>query len=349
MQKRPTVSSLMLKELLRIAEQQGVDGARLTQEFSLHPTLISDIEARVPLTTISLMHERVAELLDDPMFGLYKGLSSTPFSLGPIMNIIVNSPDVKTALELSTRYIRLFSEEFDFEIVYEGELFGLKYQPNPLERVSYHQVYAAMGHTVSLLRWLYGAGFNISRITFCSGPHGDVADYQRVLGVRPVFNADANVLYMPVELLDNELPWSGGDLSPVLADVDKQLDHIFRNDEIAERVRQIIRAKAFVHNLSIGDVAKELHMSQRTLQRRLKEHQVSYRELLDEVKKDTAFALLSSYKYRNKSLNEVAFMLGYSDLSKFYKDFKRWSGVSPGKYREANASIHAPGDNSPKN
>ena len=337
MQKRPSVSCFVLKELLRIAKHRGVDTEQLLGEFSLHAGLLADIDARVPLETISLMHERVAGLLDDPMFGLYKGLNSSLFSLGPIMNIIMNSPNLKTALELSIRYIKLFSEEFDFEIIYEGELFGLVFKPNPIEQVSYHQVYSAMGHTISLMRWLYGADFNVPRITFTTPPKGKISDYIRVIGATPVFNAPANVLYGPQQLLNKELPWNG-DLAAVLEDVDKEYNQAFKSDTIEERVSKIIRSKVFIHTLGIAMVAKELRMSPRTLQRRLMEDGVNYRKLVDDVKKEAAFTLLTSYKYHNKSLTEIAFMLGYCDISKFYKHFKRWSGMSPGKFREQNSN-----------
>jgi AraC-like DNA-binding protein len=80
------------------------------------------------------------------------------------------------------------------------------------------------------------------------------------------------------------------------------------------------------------DIAARLHMSKRTLQRRLEESGLSFQELVDRVRAEKARALVRD---GHLTMADVAFRLGFSDVSSFSRSFRRWTGVSPGRYRLA--------------
>jgi AraC-like DNA-binding protein len=80
-------------------------------------------------------------------------------------------------------------------------------------------------------------------------------------------------------------------------------------------------------------VARRLAISTRTLERRLNEHGVVYRQLVDDTRRVFAVDYL---KDRDQSLIEIAFLLGYSEVSAFHRAFRRWTGSTPAKYREEN-------------
>jgi AraC-like DNA-binding protein len=71
-------------------------------------------------------------------------------------------------------------------------------------------------------------------------------------------------------------------------------------------------------------------MSPRTLQRRLRAEGTGYKELLDETRRELAAQYIRSSRY---SINEITFLLGFSDVSNFSRAFKRWEGVSPSSFR----------------
>ncbi len=77
-------------------------------------------------------------------------------------------------------------------------------------------------------------------------------------------------------------------------------------------------------------VAARLHVSSRTLQRRLSEHGTSYQELLDDVRVRLARAYLKDARL---GVAEVAYLLGYSELRAFDRAFRRWTGLSPREFR----------------
>jgi AraC-like DNA-binding protein len=77
-------------------------------------------------------------------------------------------------------------------------------------------------------------------------------------------------------------------------------------------------------------MAKALHMSRRTLQRKLAETEQSYQKLVDDTRHDLALRYLEDPQ---KSVTEVTFLLGFSGQSAFSRAFRRWTGISPTEYR----------------
>ncbi|MCF8146858.1 MAG: helix-turn-helix transcriptional regulator [Deltaproteobacteria bacterium] len=79
-------------------------------------------------------------------------------------------------------------------------------------------------------------------------------------------------------------------------------------------------------------ISKELHLSSRTVYRKLREENVSYKTLLNETRKQLAQAYLEETKF---SINEISYLLGFSETSAFHRAFKRWFGVNPSQYRRS--------------
>jgi AraC-like DNA-binding protein len=90
-----------------------------------------------------------------------------------------------------------------------------------------------------------------------------------------------------------------------------------------------------VEQLSSGhatqeSIAKALNLSPRTLQRKLKEEGTTYKQLLDTTRRELAAQYV---KESHLSVNEITFLLGFSEPANFSRAFKRWTGVSPSQYR----------------
>lgn len=82
----------------------------------------------------------------------------------------------------------------------------------------------------------------------------------------------------------------------------------------------------------IGSVARALGTSARTLQRRLCEQELTFNEIVDEVRASMSKELLAN---ADLALGEIALLLGYSQMSPFVRAFKRWTGTTPGEYRQS--------------
>ncbi len=98
------------------------------------------------------------------------------------------------------------------------------------------------------------------------------------------------------------------------------------------RVRAEIMEQLPNGNLSDESVAEALHMTSRTLHRRLKEHDTSFRDVLGEVRRELAEQYIAD---PTLTLTEITFLLGFAEASSFSRAFRRWTGQSPSAAREA--------------
>lgn len=100
----------------------------------------------------------------------------------------------------------------------------------------------------------------------------------------------------------------------------------FVTDPLQHALRDQLAAAIEADALSIGQVAAQIGVSARTLQRRLAAEQVSFQELLDGYRQEQAMELLREGRL---SMGEVAYRLGYAEQSAFTRAFRRWTGLAP--------------------
>jgi AraC-like DNA-binding protein len=152
----------------------------------------------------------------------------------------------------------------------------------------------------------------------------------RVLGREPWFGAAATEVVIASSVLDAKLRTADAVLFRVL---DRRLAEKIRavtpDSGIADRARKAIADYLHHEELSIDVVAKVLGTSERTLQRRLGEEGTSFRDLVDEVRRARAMALLEE----GASFAELSFVLGYGEKTAFYRAFRRWTGTTPENWR----------------
>ena len=101
------------------------------------------------------------------------------------------------------------------------------------------------------------------------------------------------------------------------------------------RYKRVIHELLSSGNLTIEHTARKVGIPLRTLQRRLHYNGLTYSELVDEVRRESACRLL---KADRMSVAEIAVALGFSDPSNFSRAFHRWLGVSPSKYRNKHSA-----------
>jgi len=127
-------------------------------------------------------------------------------------------------------------------------------------------------------------------------------------------------------------------LRQLLEDQARQaLDRMPNREGIARDAARVIATRVARGPVTIGEVARELALSARTLQRRLTDDGVSFQHLVDDARKDTAGRLL---RESTLAISEVAYLLGYSEPAPFHRAFKRWHGVTPDVFRRKTLVTH---------
>jgi AraC-like DNA-binding protein len=158
------------------------------------------------------------------------------------------------------------------------------------------------------------------------------AEHQRIFECPVRFGAVRSAMRLGRAAWDTASSRADPDLFGVLADHARILGEKVPSEPRPMReVRQAIVEQLKGGNPSLEGVARQLAMSPRTLQRRLREHGLRYADLLDSTRAGAAMTYLTD---RQLSVAEIAYLLGFAEQSSFNHAFKRWTGQAPNEYRK---------------
>jgi AraC-like DNA-binding protein len=196
----------------------------------------------------------------------------------------------------------------------------------------------AMAILYDMCRKNFGRAFNARGVAFRRAAPADSGPYEAFFGCPVEFGADANRLLIGVAEADHALPTGNRDVAALHDRVlVEQLARLDKKDVMA-RFRASVLERMTSGDLSEENLARDLHMSRRSLQRRLAEAEATYQSLVEETRREMALRYLAD---PDKSATDIAFLLGYSQQSAFTRAFRRWTGKSPSAYRSSKAPAAA--------
>lgn len=184
-----------------------------------------------------------------------------------------------------------------------------------------------------------GTGYPLkARLVEFTHSFGQVETLEEYFGCPIQFSAERNRMTLQREDLDRPFISYNAELLKILTPVlDQTLEEERRSHSIPEIVKWILKRNLIGERLDIQDVARELAMSERTLQRRLTDEKTSFKELLKKARHEQAIQYLADSAI---DIKEVAFLVGYKDQSSFYRAFRSWEGETPLKWRAEHALIN---------
>jgi AraC-like DNA-binding protein len=150
------------------------------------------------------------------------------------------------------------------------------------------------------------------------------------------FNQPKNELWLPASWLELPISTANEVASEVCAQQCELItSHLSNQGDMVDRVRRTLLSHSMISILRLEEMAEELHLSPRTLRKRLYDSGTSYKEIVNEIRVQTAMEYLSG---SNLSVQEVAYLIGYEHSPNFFRAFKKSVGVTPEQYRLQTAS-----------
>jgi AraC-like DNA-binding protein len=327
-----TISSWALL-VARALEADGHESQSIFHSAGLDPAKLKDPDARFPIDGMTRLWRLAAQVTGDPYFGLKTAGFWHPTTLNALGYSWMASDSLRDALVRMARYGRIVTTVADMGLEEFDDHFAFNLRSSlPLPEVPAEAVDAALATLVRMCRMSYGDDFNPLRITTHRPAFDDPSRYQEYFRAPVEFSAGENVVYFSKDSLEAHLPTA----NPRLARINDQVitDYLaqFDKSSTATRVRAKLIDLLSAGNVTQQDVADSLHMSLRTLQRKLNDEKTSYKDLLDETRRELANQYLrESYL----SVSEVTYLLGFSEPSNFARAFKRWTGHTPSQFRTA--------------
>ena len=330
------VSVSVLSQMFSYLTSLDVDIDAFLNSLGINPESVRSPDSYIPIETYLLIQDEAAEYVDDPYLGLHMGEFAEAGSWSILGYMMMNCKTLGEAFEKSARYHRIIGNliEGNAHLRFNKVKVTLVTPPHA-PHMSRHCYESTISSTVRMMRTLTGKDINPLEVTFIYPEPDSRSEYERVFQC-PVlfgqkdnsFTIDLNVIFTPVKYANPDmLQYFENYAQEFLASVERQ-------NEYARTVTKIILSKLDDEALSIKKVAKEMSVSVRTLQNRLKDEGVVFSELLTDTRKKLA----KKYLTEDYSVEQITYLLGFSEPSVFRKAFKKWSGVTPRQYREGTYS-----------
>lgn len=319
---------------------QGLDVAAIRDVLGLTPEQLNDPSQRVPSSRLAVALELASRLSADPNLPIHASQLIRPAHLGTLGYALVSSPSVTDALSLFERMQRLLCNEMRTDLSLGEQSIQMDSEwlsPMPRDTLLWTFVISAR---LSFCRWVMGRELVPLSIDMpCPAPaHPQaMAGLLAHLGCAVRFDAERLREVFPMDWLTLRNPNSDPALHRMMASMTDQLwsTHQEAADEITVHLRQLItlslnRGQAPSIEALLPEMARAGCTSVRQLQRRLAEQALSFKELVEQVRREQ---VLNDLRHTDLPLTVVAERAAYAEPASFHRAVKRWTGTTPLAFR----------------
>jgi AraC-like DNA-binding protein len=326
-----TTAAVWVKGIAEMLAAEGLDVPALLATAGIDPAALDAPGARLSTEKISRLWELAVERSGNPAISLAQHQVARPASFDVVGYAMMSCANLRAAFERLIRYLLILSDALTMTMREESAGYRVTFvlfggdRPVPRQRIEFIFI-----TVIGFCRWFSGRDVNALAVELPYPTPVDLAPYRTAFRCPVSFDASAASLLFASADLTASLPTA----NPVLAELHERfageyLRH-FDHAQTSYRVREVI-----VRRLPDGEprrdqVASELCISERTLQRRLEEEATSFIQLLDDTRRELAEQYLGRL---HLSLAQAAYLLGFADQSSFFRACRRWFDLSPGEYR----------------
>lgn len=326
-----TMSCNYLRGITEYLMQRQLNADAFLAEFGLNADMLEDSAKRIPVGDYQAMLVRAGELADDPNAGLHIGECIKPGQYGVLGYSVMSCKTAQEAFDRHMRYENLVSDRSVSTYHIEGEQVRLSWYTKGLP-INRYMAEENIASWITFARWITGQGLSPSLIKFRHPQPDDLSEYQRIFACELAFEQEMVEVIFPLSYMD--MPIIQHD--PVMREMmdayaDRLLEQLSQCDGFISGIRKLMIADMATGSISLDGIAGAMHLTPRTLQRRLSEQGESFKGLLDKVRKELALTYIAQPFI---DLAELAYLLGFSDQTAFQRAFKKWTGSTPGKYRK---------------
>jgi AraC-like DNA-binding protein len=329
-----TLSSVVLL-ITKALDAEGIDSRQVLIRAGLNPAHLNDSNARYSFPAVTHLWKTAAQMTGDPCFGFKAASFWHPTTLHALGYTWLASDTLGDALQRAARYIRIANTALT--AVFEETEIGYRFTTNldkdwrgvaPADEA----IDATIALILDMCRSCYGAELNpilieVTRpeVTKC------VKQYQKLCNSTIHYSSKINAIYFSKTDVTQRLPTANAELArtneKIIVDYLARLDKNNITTRVKAKLLELLPSGHFTEE----DIIQSLHLSQRTLQRKLKDEGTTFKEVLDETRKELAKEYVND---SSLSFSEITYLLGFSEQSNFTRAFRRWHNQSPSGYRE---------------
>ena len=334
--KSSTVSITLTRSMMRYAVSRGASLEELCAAAGIETAILNRPDERISGAQSLKAWNAAVKATGDMDFGLHLGELSQPTRLGLVGFAMISAADLGGALERLVRYTNLLTDGVRGTITREGALARFDLEPSRGVAKFLHEnprqhVECTLSAFLSLAAALTGRPLPVTEVWFRHPEPESIREHLRIFGAPVRFGRQSN----RVTLRAAALGWPLADSNPdLLATFDARAMGALRKlDQTAtwsERVELAIMENLRGTVPGLEQIAREMGVSGRILQRRLLDEKCGFRQLLDRARHELALLYL---RRDEVPVAEISYLLGFAEPSAFHRSFKRWTGSTPGIVR----------------
>jgi AraC-like DNA-binding protein len=280
--------------------------------------------------------ELALELSGDPALGLHMAEIADATTYSHVAHLIAYATTMRQGIQSYVRYHRLLTDRTAYRLLEHGPTSTLVFEVTPGTRLC--QRFHAELTLAGLFRMVqfFGSGDAIAGVAFEHRRPDHAAEYARVFRGLERFEQSESGVTFGSELLDRPQVRADTELHAAIEEHAKQrVSRLLGQTPYRERVLQYLLDRATIEGrYAMSAAARNIGVSVRTLRRRLQEEGASYANLANEALVHRAERLVAD---QDRTIDEAAYVLGFSQRSAFHRAFKRWTGMTPTEYRKRRA------------
>jgi AraC-like DNA-binding protein len=313
-----------------LLRELGQDPAEVFREAGVDIGLLEDPENCIGFRALGRLLARCALRCSCDHFGLLVGEHRGLDALGLVGMLVQHSPNVGGALRNLVLHLHLHDRGAVPIATVEGDraLFGYAvYQPGIEGTSQIHDAAMAIGHNI--LKSLCGPAWEPTEVVFSHSRPANLEPYRRIFRAPLRFDSERSALVFSATWLEQPITHADPELRRLLEERIAELESMGPGD-VVDQVRRVLRNLMLGGRGSLEQVASVFAVHRRTLNRRMRAHGLTFKELVEEVRYDIARQLLAE---THLAVVEVAAVLEYADAASFTRAFRRWSGTTPAAWR----------------
>lgn len=327
-----TSLSAWILAIFQALEAKGVDAGQLLQSIGMDATKIGDLQHRYSQEQVTNLWLAAVNVTGDENFGLAVARYVRPSTFHVVGYAMSCSATLKRAAERFAHSARLISDSaiVDFKAIKGGYRLEMDLRTGGRQPI-YQTIDTMLAGFFMLSEWILTKPITPLEVQFRHRPPSDPSAYVNVFRIPVTFEAQANAIFFRAADLEQPVPWANEDLAMVLDEMTANYLALRYGQRFSRKVREVLARKLPAGEPNKRDTTRMLAMTERTLLRRLRDENTTYREVLDRLREELAFNYLRD---RDLTIERIAALLGFSGSNAFSRAFIRWTSQRPSDWRE---------------
>ena len=331
-----TINGIWTLWIARGLEALGVDLVAMCGRSGLTASQLRDPDARVPLDALVPLWREAERASRDPLVGLHAGERANVSMNHVIAMLVACSRNLRDGLLRALRYENpLLAHGAMGRLEDRGEVFALAFEDFRGElELPRHQPDFMVASLVRFFSQAAGRDLELRAVHLRHPYAGGQSEYERIFGCPVHFGAPANELLIPRRVMLHPFPGhSPGTICHLEAIAEQERQRI-GEPAFADRLRGMLRLRLPAEPTDADSLAAALHMSVRTLRRRLEDEGTRFSDVLDSARRELALERLAE----GEPVAIVAERCGFANARNLVRAFRRWTGETPSAWRARAAS-----------